>query len=170
VENNARKEFVHRSAEERAQVMAARDPLFSPWADATVGEPIVVRTVSGRPSYWLVPMELAGRAIGFVRVSVEGRALAAGALYRDPARPELAPSVVTGITATEARSRVAEAIGQGALAGDPVYVHDGPPGREAWMVPVQQPDGVSKVLFVTAAGWYERSPDELTGQLHDREG
>jgi hypothetical protein len=150
---------VRGAAEERAQAMATRDALFEPWVRSSVGEPVLVRAVTGEPSYWLVPVELDDRAIGFVRVTTEGKAVASGALYRDPTRLNGAPPVVTGITAAEARERVADALGAGAVAGEPVYVHDGPPGREAWLIRVREPDGATRLLFVTAAGWYERSPD-----------
>lgn len=150
---------VRGAAEERAQAIAMQDALFEPWARSTVGEPVLVRAVTGEPSYWLVPVELGDRAIGFVRVTTEGKAVASGALYRDPARLNGAPPVVTGITAAEARARVADVLGAGAVAGDPMFVHDGPPGREAWLIGVREPDGATRLIFVTAAGWYERSPD-----------
>lgn len=150
---------VRGAAEERAQAIAMQDALFEPWARSTVGEPVLVRAVTGEPSYWLVPVELGDRAIGFVRVTTEGKAVASGALYRDPARLNGAPPVVTGITAAEARARVADVLGAGSVAGEPVYVHDGPPGREAWLIGVREPDGATRLIFVTAAGWYERSPD-----------
>ena len=156
---NAAEIDVRRAAEERAQTVATQDALFEPWARSTVGEPILVRAVTGAPSYWLVPVELADRAIGFVRVTTEGRAVASGALYRHPGTLDTAPAVVTGITAAEARDRVANAFGPDSVADEPVYVHDGPPGREAWLLRVRKRDGTTRLVFVTAAGWYERSPD-----------
>lgn len=117
---------------------------------------MLVHTVTGRPSYWLVPVEREERAIGFVRVTLEGAAVASGAYYRDPARLDTAPRVVTGITAEEARGRAAAAAGAQAVLDEPVFVHDGPPGREAWLVVARRPDGTARSLFVTAAGWYER--------------
>lgn len=160
---------VRGAAAEQAHVLATRDALFEPWARSTVGEPVLVRTVTGEPSYWLVPVELGNRAIGFVRVTNEGRAVASGAFYRDPGNLDGAPAVVTGITAAEARERIAEMLGRDVVVADPVYVHDGPPGREAWLIRVREGDGVTKLLFVTAAGWYERSPDAV-GSAPDLEG
>lgn len=156
MKNLAGKELVHRAAEERARAIAGRDPLFAPWVDASLGEPILVRTTTLAPSYWLVPVEAGERALGFVRVSPEGRAIAVGALYRDPAQLESAPSVVTGITAAEARSR-GESAAAGTAVGDPVYVHDGPPGREAWMVSVQGRAGDTRTFFINASGLYEHA-------------
>jgi hypothetical protein len=147
---------IKEAAREQAQRIAGQDALFAPWAGASVGEPVLVRTVAGAPSYWLVPVELHSRAIGFVRVTTEGKAVASGAFYREPDRLDDAPRVVTGITAAEAQEVASAAAGPDAVLDEPVFVHDGPPGREAWLVRTQQPDGQSRSLFVTAAGWYER--------------
>ena len=155
-------EALRSAAEQRARALASRDPLFSPWAEATLGEPLLVRTVAGRPSYWLVPVEHESRTIGFVRVTQAGKAVAAGALYRDPADLESAPHTVTGITAAEAVERIADAVGPGGVVSGPMYVHDGPPGREAWMVRVRNSDGGGRTIFVTAGGWYERSASEAS--------
>lgn len=130
--------------------------MFAPWAEAAIGEPVLVHSVRGEPSYWLVPIEREDRSIGFVRVTLEGEAVASGAYYRDPARLDAAPHVVTGITADEAREQAAAAAGADAVLDQPIFVHDGPPGREAWLVRARRPDGTARSLFVTAAGWYER--------------
>jgi hypothetical protein len=141
--------------------MPGRDPLFAPWAAAQVGEPVLVRTVSGQPSYWTVPVELEGRAIGFVRVSLDGRALAAGARYRDPNRTATAPALVTGVSAEDARRSALANESDGSTAGEPVYVHDGPPGREAWLVEVHPPGQAVRRVFVTAAGTYPVRQDGI---------
>lgn len=156
---NAEESDIRKAAAERAYVLAREDALFEPWARSTIGEPVLVRTVTGDPSYWVVPVELEDRAIGFVRVTTEGKAVAAGALYRDPRTLAGAPAVVTGITAAAARARVTDDLGPDVAMGDPVYVHDGPPGREAWLVRVREHDDATRLLFVTGAGWYERSSD-----------
>jgi hypothetical protein len=138
--------------------MPARDPLFAPWTDASVGEPILVRSTDGRPAYWLAPIEHAGRAIGFVRVSLAGEVAAAGVLYRDVRRAGDAPALVTRLDAETALARAREAVPGSEPIGDAVYVHDGPPGREAWMVRLRDPDRATRVVFVTPGGTYERDP------------
>jgi hypothetical protein len=40
----------------------------------------------------------------------------------------------------------------GATVGDPIFVHDGPPGREGWRVDVTERNGVNRILLVTAGG------------------
>lgn len=137
--------------------MPSRDPLFAPWSTATIGRPVLVRAPDGGPAYWLVPVERDGRAIGFVRVTLDGDAVAAGAHYRRSDRTHDAPAYVTGIDSTAAL-----ALAQTAVAGtpldEPMYVHDGPPGREAWLVRLRDRDGAVRTLFVTAGGTYERDP------------
>ena len=158
------------AAEQRAAAIAARDPLFTAWAQATIGNPCLVRTVEGQPSYWSVPVESENRTIGFVRVTQDGKAVAAGALYRDPGKLETAPRTVTGITPEEALQLVGDIVGSTDVVGRPTYVHDGPPGREAWMIPVQEPDGTRRILFVTSSGWYERPAGQANGPPADLEG
>lgn len=131
--------------------MARRDALFAPWHEAATGEPILVRTTSGEPSYWLVPVEALGRAIGFVRVALDGAVSAAGAFYRRPDELGACPPVVTGITAEDAVSAVVADIGIERTALAAVFVHDGPPGREAWLVA-----GGGRRFFVTRGGVRER--------------
>jgi hypothetical protein len=135
----------------------ARDPHFAPWSAASTGEPVVVSSITGEPEYWTVPIEARGRAVGFVRVTGDGTVAAAGALYRDPRHLEACPAVVTGITAEAAARAAAAAVGVTAdRVASAVYVHDGPPGREAWSVLVATDDG-PRHLLVTAAGVQERS-------------
>ena len=35
------------------------DPLFVPWVEHSLGEPVLVRDLSRQPSYWLVPVVIA---------------------------------------------------------------------------------------------------------------
>jgi hypothetical protein len=134
------------------------DPLFAPWARATIGDPEIVRTLQHEPSYWLVPVRLQGRVVGFVRVNLDGRVGAVGAYYRDPLHLGSSPRVVTHIdaetAATQAAASVDPALGE--TASTPVYVHDGPPGREAWLIEVTRQGRATRWVFVTPGGLYER--------------
>jgi hypothetical protein len=134
------------------------DPQFTAFASASIGEPVLVHDLSRRPSYWLAPVRLQERVVGFVRVLFDGRVVAVGSLCRDLARLQDCPEVVTGIAEDEAARRAGahrNAAG-GEVARPPVYVHDGPPGREAWLVAVAAPDGPGRWIFVTRYGMYER--------------
>jgi hypothetical protein len=137
------------AADRHRQNLARLDPHLEVWKRARAGEPVLVHTLAGEPSYWLVPVEVEGRLVGFVRVNRKGESVAGGVLGRDLAA---APSVVTWITAEEAAERARATAGHRAEVSRPVYVHDGPPGREAWRVDVLEPDGSRRVLLVTPGG------------------
>jgi hypothetical protein len=143
-------------------LIASQDPLFLPWVDGRVSEPILVSDVFGRPSYWLVPFISDGHAVGFARVSAAGRVFAAGVFCQDPKRLSRCPKVGTGITSNEAFQLASEKIDASAeVAEAPIFVHDGPAGREAWLVQVLQSGQAHRWLFVTKAGVYERPAGEV---------
>ena len=150
---------------ELAQMRPYDDPLFAPWEEAQLGRPVLVRTVFGQKSYWLVPAIIRDRAVGFVRVLGDGRAAAVGAFCQDPSRLDMCPSVVTGITAQDAldmaKGRISPSRGESASA--PVFVHDGPQGREAWLVEVKVAEKPTRWMFVTPGGIYDRP----AGEVHD---
>ena len=139
-------------AEQESVRLAATDPTLSHWRNAVAGAPVLVHTLTGSPSYWLVPIEAADAArgnsrqpiLGFIRVALNGRVAAAG-------RMGGRPRVVTGITEEEARTAAAKAA-PGAEIGVPLFVHDGPPGREAWRVNVTLPTGAQRTLLITTGG------------------
>ncbi|WP_436498834.1 hypothetical protein [Actinokineospora sp. HUAS TT18] len=135
------------AAEQRRTVAARSEP---GWAAAHAGEPQLVHTVEGRPSYWVCPIVDAGGLRGFVRVTGDGKVAAHGTFGG-------APSVVTGITAEEAVEIARHGTPAGAEIGAPLYVHDGPPGREAWRVEVRA-GGRTTVLMVGPGGAYEWVP------------
>lgn len=130
--------------------MAREDAHFQPFAGARVGEPLLVHTLAREPAHWTVPVEEAGRAIGFVRVDRQGRAVAAGAHYSHPERRDRCPPSVTEMTTAEAERRALEATGtDAAVRGRPLLVYEGSPGRECWLVEVTAPDRPPARLLVT---------------------
>ena len=134
------------------------DPRFARWATAAIGDPVLVRTLEREPSYWLVPIEVQDRVAGFVRVNRDGRVAAMGTYGRDPRDADASPRVVTHIdaeaAATQAAGHVRSATGE--TASSPVYVHDGPPGREAWLIEVTEHGRPTRWIFVSPGGVYER--------------
>jgi hypothetical protein len=66
-----------------------------------------------------------------------------------------------GAAAAQAAGRVHGARGETAAA--PVYVHDGPPGREAWLVEVSRGGRPTRWIFVTPGAVYERPAGTLQG-------
>lgn len=131
------------------------DPAFAAWQGAAAGEPLLVRDLAGRPSYWLVPVVAAGRTVGTVRVLEDGRVAALEA-----PRPG---ATVSSLDAAEAARRAAREVDAegGESAAEPELVHDGPPGREAWRIEVSREGRPARWLFVTPGGVYERPAGEV---------
>ena len=140
-----------------------KDPLFSIWVDAALGEPQLVCDLLKNPSYWVIPVLLQERVIGFIQVLGDGRVARFGAFYRDPQQLGSCPLIVTGISAQEALSRAKLQAGKqvGETLSQPIYVHNGAPGREAWLVETLREGKPSRWIFVTAALIYERPAGEV---------
>ncbi len=129
------------------------------WQNAEVGTPVLVNTLSGTPSYWLVPVNLENGQIGFIRILGSGVVAAVGQMGQEAVvRKSKNQSVVTGLSMEKAAMLASKHINSsaGEKAAKPVFVHDGPPGREAWMVVVSQNGIPTRWLFLTPGGRYER--------------
>jgi hypothetical protein len=135
----------------------ASDPVLSKWHNASTGTAVLVRTIFREPSYWIVPIVRNSMLVGFVRVLGSGQILHYGIVAGDI---NVNHTSVTGISANEALTRVAQKVspGQGEVAGSPVLVHDGPMGREAWLIEVTRKNIPLRWIFVTPAFVYERAP------------
>lgn len=146
-----------------ASVLAARDPLFAPWPEPAVGAPVLVATVAGAPSYWLVPLEVAGRVIGAARIDAQARVMTIGLVCRTPHRIEDCPRVATLLTAEEAAARARTVLEPGEEALPPRFVHDGPPGREAWLVETRHEGRPARWIVVTQGGATARKAGASAG-------
>jgi len=151
VSSDAAAEFAQR---ELAALSQADDPVTGSWERASCGRPLLVRDLRKAPSYWLVPVISGGKVAGAIRVMSDG-VVAAVERFRQPAE------IVTGIDATEARRRAAERIAPGEALGEPLFVHDGPPGREAWLVEVQHDKRAVRWIFLNTGGVFERPAGTL---------
>ncbi|HEV2841554.1 MAG TPA: hypothetical protein VGW39_09545 [Chthoniobacterales bacterium] len=125
------------------------DPVTGNWGSAECGDPVLVHDLRKAPSYWLVPVISQGAVAGAIRVMGSGE-VAAVERFRHP------PQVVTGLDASQARQRAAERIASDEVLGEPRFVHDGPPGREAWLVEVLKANRPVRWIFLNASGAYER--------------
>lgn len=136
------------------------DPDFAVFQEAALDEPVLVHDVARRPSYWTIPVVREGRVVGFIRVSGTGEVQAVGSYCRDISRLSQCPETLTGISAGEVERRVASLVdpSAGETAGPPLYVYDGSPGREVWMVEISTRSQPVRRIFVTAAEEYERPP------------
>lgn len=139
-------------------LQSERDPLLRPWGELAVGGPVLVHDVAGPPSYWLVPLVAHNRAIGFVRIGGKGQIMAIGVFRRTMSEIAGCPTVVTGISAEEAAelARAKGGLGLDEVAAPPRFVHDGPPGREVWLVETSRGGRRYRWLFVSSGGLYER--------------
>jgi hypothetical protein len=146
------------AADALAAARRDQDPALRPWGRVSVGVPFVVQDVAGSPSYWLVPLVAKQRAIGFVRVDGGGRVIAVGVTCRTPERVAECARHVTGITADEAIAKAQSEVelAAGETLTRPRYVHDGPPGREAWLIETVLGSRPHRWLFASSGGCYER--------------
>ena len=130
---------------------------FKWFREALIGRPILVHSVSEIPAYWLFPVQRGGQVGGFVQVLQDGTA---GMIGKFGGVPDSWPSVVTGIDAEEAMRRAKKMLVEGEQASQPIFVHDGPPGREAWMVTTSIAGIAARALFITPGFTYERRAGE----------
>lgn len=123
------------------------------------GEPERVCTPEGALAYFLVPDQRDNGVVAVARVLSDGRV--AGIVRPAVSAPDCA-AVVTGLAAVQVRALARDIAGQhdGALVGEPLLVHDGPIGREAWLLVVAVAGGARRWVFATAGGTYARTPGE----------
>lgn len=135
-----------------ASLRAGGDRSFAAWPEASAGAPVAVSDMGGTASYWLVPLEAHGRAVGAVRVDAAGRVMTIGATGRTPGRIEDCPALVTLLGAGEAGAMARAALEPGEAAAPARFVHDGPPGREGWLVETRRGGRPARWLLVTPGG------------------
>jgi hypothetical protein len=89
-----------------------------------------------------------------------------GTYYREPHKIESCPETVTGIGADDAMELSADKIEpeEGETARAPILVHDGPRGREAWLIEVLKNRESIRWIFVTPSFVYERPAGEMLAE------
>lgn len=151
------------------QLVAESDAMLAPWPVPTVGAPVMVEDIAGGPSYWLVPFTASGHVIGSARVDATGRVMTIGMSRSTTGRIEDCPRVVTLLTAEEAARAARLDLEPGEDALPPRFVHDGPPGREAWLVETQRAGHRARWITVTPGGKSARPAGIRHGQDATRE-
>jgi hypothetical protein len=138
------------------------DAMSVPWRAASLGEPFVVHTVERQPSFWLVPVLRGGSVLGSIEIGPDGALWGQSFFYTSPDSLEDCPAVVSRIPAGEARALSAPLLARypGAEASPPLYVHDGPRNRLAWMLEVTRAGELLSRVFVTPGHAWERRPGE----------
>ncbi len=146
------------------------------WArpDSVVGTPFLVRSVDEKPRYWIVPVILDEKVIGFTEVEMDGEVPRWGGMgclyspYYNPKNIDKCSSSVTPITSEEAKD-IAKNITdkyKDTIISEPIYVYDdtGCCSGEAWMLKVAGKDGkiISRV-FATMLYAYERNYTGIPG-------
>jgi hypothetical protein len=116
-----------------------------------VADPVLVWTLEGVPAYWVFPLADDGTTIGALRLTLGGEVISLAPRSRHGSE------TAAGIDQGDALSRA-----QGAVAGSPGtrlspprLVMDGYPGREAWLVEVQERDQVVRRLLISSGGVQE---------------
>jgi hypothetical protein len=133
-------------------------PMTGPWREAAPGDPVLVRTVECRDSFWMIPVERPGKALGHIDVGPDGRVMGYAYLYQDPTDLSVCPPLATRIRAEEAQELAEDLLGahRGATFSTPMFVHDGPHSRLAWMITVHVEGKLVSRVFVTPGTVYER--------------
>ena len=141
------------------------DPLFTPWAELEVSDPRLVSDISGNPSYWVVPLLCGRNTVGFVRVLSDGAVLAIGITCRTPETPEACPVPAFAMSPddVELKLRAKSRLQYGEKRTEPRFVHDGPPGREVWLIETRHNSVPNRWIFVGQAGIYERRAGIIYG-------
>jgi hypothetical protein len=129
-------------------------------SDLVVGELEAVSTPGGELSYWLVPGLRGGEVAAVARILPDARVATVGEL-REPTLD--AAQAVTGLSGGQARQIAGDLRAGGATVSEPVLVHDGPVGREAWLCVVRTADGSERWVFATGGGTYEREANTPLG-------
>jgi hypothetical protein len=154
-------EEARKISKKQIQFLPNEDPLYGPLKDTTAGDPILVRNVFRQPTYWIVPLLKKTRIAGFVRVLLNGKVAHLG-IFNTSGRSKNNNPVITGVELSEAYKLATEKIRKelGESASEPVFVHDGPIGKEAWLVEVSIDDKPNRWIFVTGELVYERRAGE----------
>ena len=150
-------------------LVAESDTMLAPWPAPSVGAPVMVEDIAGGPSYWLVPFTASGHVIGSARVDATGRVMTIGMSRSRTGRLEDCPRVVTLLTAEEAASLSRAVLESGEVALPPRFVHDGPRGREAWLIETQRAGRRARWITVTPGGASARPVGVRLDQETNRE-
>jgi len=128
---------------------------FEDWSSVIAGEPVLVHNLMGEPSYWVVPLLKDNTLVGFARIGKDGEIEAIGSLS--------GATTVTGIDAEEALKLLKSQVEleEGEELSPPLYVHDGPPGKEAWLFVTRKHGRPWRWIFVTPAFVYERRAGQV---------
>lgn len=146
-----------------ADLRSWSDPNLKAWKEADIGTPLLVHTTEREPSFWIVPVSLGRRVIGEIEVGLEGSILGHSYFCRDPSDLSC-PSVVTRITSEEALRQAEDHLKdyreKKVDISEPLFTHDGPRNRLAWMIEVIEKGEPKTRFFVTPGYVYKKRAGE----------
>lgn len=156
-------------SEKQIEFLQKEDPFFELLRGAVVGRPVLVKTVWKQPSYWLVPLSKEGKISGFVRVLLNGKVAHLGTFHEHTTDSPHSRTLITGISELDASKLAANRIRKelGESASEPVFIHDGPIGREAWLVEITKDSKPIRWVFISNELIYERSCGKLPNGFND---
>lgn len=145
--------------------------LFTPWAGLEVSSPRLVSDLAGRPSYWVVPLLCRRHTVGFVRLLSDGVVAAIGFTCRTPETPEACPTPDFVLTPQDVEAKFLPELSlqNGEKTSLPILVHDGPIGRESWLIKTRLNGVINRWIFVGRAGIYERAAGIIIGADSENE-
>lgn len=146
--------------------MCVNDPVFARWSGLSARGVHLVHDIKGSPSYWLVGLFSGDQIVGFARVMKDGTVAAIGLTCRTPGAPEDCPTQVFAMTQADVQKKIGTALSTPAdqTGTTPLLVHDGPPGREVWLVEGRKNGSPYKWFFVGPGGVYERPVGTFSGE------
>jgi hypothetical protein len=125
-------------------------------------QPMLVKDLEGNPSYWLVPVALEDRLLGFLRLGLEGDLIAYGRFGQAQQLRDF-PSL-SYLSRETADTEIRQAFGDSyEEISPPQLVHDGPVDRIAWLSRGRSVDGTRALLFWTFGTSYSRPEGEEPG-------
>ncbi len=127
-------------------------------AHVTIGPSLRITEFRGEGHFWLVPLLLRGREIGWMHVDRRLQVIRYSVRVSDPAQIDELPTATTEMTAAQIRRKAAAQIGPDAqLASGPELVYLGFETRVAWHCRVRLARKQEFSVFVTPqAAWKER--------------
>ncbi|MCK4475300.1 MAG: hypothetical protein KAU16_01070 [Methanophagales archaeon] len=163
------KDAAKKIAKSKFGLVQEEDPMFEPWKQSVLGDPILVRTVEEEPSYWSVPVILKEKVIGFIDVEGDGTISRYGHFYESPDNLSECPTTLTRITAEEAVELAEEITAKypDAEVSKPIFVHDGAKSKIAWMLKMEKNGEIISRVFVSGRYVYERKEREESKDIGD---
>jgi len=152
-----------------ATEISGSEPSISSWPGMAIGDPVVVHDLNSQPIYWIVPFVAEQHVVGFARILANGDTFAIGSFCPKADSPEDCPQFVTGISKQEAQNKVSRQaqLNNNESIEDPIFVFDGPLGREAWLLVINKDNKPIRWVFVTLGGIYERPAGALLNGINE---